>query len=365
LGVLDEKMRIFVDIAHYPHMNLFKNAIFYLRDKGIDVRIIVQPRGNLTSMLKYEYGLPYESIGHYQPSMFRKILNLIIRDIKILNYLRSNQCDVMTGVGSINLTHAAFVLRKPSVMFEDDIEYKLAYYPYKYFATNIVMPECIHARGKNILKYKGFKELAYLHPNYFTPSKSVLMEYNLTPNNYVFIREVSNTTLNYSELKEGLLSKVCPYLKDMGFDIVLSLENKQLKKEYEDYCVILNEPVRDIHSLLHYASLSIVSGDSMARESCLVGTPAIYAGKRDMAINRELIKKGCFFKVDNVSNVMQQVRKIIENDIKKETEYTLQKAIKNEWDDTTQVILDVLLSKLYNDDALIEKYKMGVNNVQR
>jgi len=352
-------MKIVVDIAHYPHMNFFKNAIFYLRDKGIDVRIIVQPRGNLTSMLKYEYGLPYKSFGHYRSSAFGKLLHLAIREVLLFNYLRKNQCDVVAGIGSVSLTHAAFVLRTPSVMFEDDIEYKLAYYPYKYFATNIVMPECIPARGKKILKYKGFKELAYLHPNYFIPSKSVLTEYSLTPNNYIFIREVSNTSLNYLRLKEGLLSKVCPYLKDMGFDIVLSLENKELRKQFEDYCIILNEPVSDVYSLLHYASLTISSGDSMARESCLVGTPAIYTGKRDMAINRELIKKGCFFKADNVSDVMQLVRKIIEEDIKGKTRYTIKEAIENEWEDTTQVIIDVLLSKLYKDESLIEKYRLG------
>ena len=348
-------MKIVVDILHYPRINLFKNVILYLINKGIVVKIVVLPRGNLKSILEYEYGLPCESFGHYRSSLPGKLLDFAIRDVLLFNYLYKNQYDVV--MGSINLTHAAFVLRKPSVMLEDDIEYKMGYYPYKYFATNILIPDCIHARGKNILKYKGFKELAYLHPNHFKPSPSILREYGLAPNNYVFIREVSNTTLNYSGLEEGLLSEVCPYLKDMGFDIVLSLENKELKRQYEDYCTILNEPVSDIHSLLHYASLTIASGDSMSRESCLVGTPAIYTGKRDMAINRELIKKGCFFKVDDVSNVMQQVKKIIENDIKKETEYTIQKAIKNEWEDTTQVIIDVLLSKLYKDDTLIEKYK--------
>lgn len=352
-------MKIIVDIAHYPHINFFKNAIFYLMRKGIDINIVVQPRGNLTSMLEYEYGMPYRSFGHHQSSVFGNMVNLVARDFALVNYLSTNRCDVATGIGSINLTHAAFVFRRPSVMFEDDIEYKLAYYPYKYFATNIVMPECLQGgQSKNILKYKGFKELAYLHPNYFKPSQYILKEYGLTAKNYIFIREVSNLTLNYSGLNEGFLSKICPYLKDMGFDIILSLENKKLKAQYEDYCIILKEPVSDIHSLLHHASLTIASGDSMSRESCLVGTPAIYTGKRDMAINRELIKKGCFFKVDDLSDVVQYAKKIIENNIKQKTEYIIEKAIKNDWYDTTQVIIDILLSKLYKDDSLIEKYKI-------
>jgi predicted glycosyltransferase len=350
-------MRVAIDITHYPRMNLFKNVIFNLIEEGIDIKITVLPRGNLTTMLEQEYKLPFVVVGQYRTSSIQKLLSYTIRDIKMRNYLRKNECDAV--LGSVTSIHAGFILRKPSIMVEDDIEYKLNYYAYKYFATNIVMPECIHAHGKNISQYKGFKELAYLHPRYFTPSTSVLREYDLKPNNYVFIREVSCTSLNYHRLAEGLLSEICPYLRDMGFDIVLSLENKELRRQFEDHCIILNEPVSDIHSLLHYASLTIASGDSMARESCLVGTPAIYTGKRDMAINRELIKRGCFFKVDDVSNVMQQVKKIIENDIKKETEYIIQKAIKNEWEDTTQVIINVLLSKLYKDESLIEKYKLG------
>ena len=215
-------MKVVVDIEHYPHLNFFKGAIFYLINRGIDVRIIVQPRGNLTSILEYEYGLPYESFGHYQSSMFGKLLNLAIRDVKVLNYLRNSQCDVVTGMGLASSAPVAFVLKKPSVAFTDDIEQKSCYYLYKSFATHIVLPDCFHTRAKNMLKYKGFKELAYLHPNYFTPSQLILEEYNLTLKNYVFIREVSNTSLNYLRLKEGLLSEVCTYLKDMGFDIVVS-----------------------------------------------------------------------------------------------------------------------------------------------
>jgi predicted glycosyltransferase len=298
----------------------------------------------------------YHIVGKYYNNNFGKIFDIAIRYPWLLKLTTSLKPGIITASGDFVIASMRYI-KTPTVLFLDDYEYKLAFELEKMAASCIVVPRCIPIEGKKILKYNGFKQLAYLHPNYFTPSKSVLRDFSLTQNNYVFIREVSNTTLNYSGLTEGLLSKVCPYLKDMGFDIVLSLENKELKRQYEDYCIILNEPVSDIHSLLHYASLTIASGDSMSRESCLVGTPAIYTGKRDMAINRELIKKGCLFKVDEVSNVMQQVKKIIENDIKKETEYTIQKAIKNEWEDTTQVIIDVLLSKLYKDESLIEKYK--------
>lgn len=351
-------MNIVVFIDHYPHVNFFKNAIKMIAAKGIGVKLIVQPRGNLTNLVEYELGLSYTSLGHYQPTLIKKALNLLGNEINIFKYLLKNSCDAVTGVTSIELTHSSFILRKPSVIFVDDIEYRLAYYPIKYLASNIVLPNCIPTKGRNVLKYKGFKELAYLHPNYFTPKKDVLKEYGLTRGNYVFIREVSNTTTNYNRLKEGSLAKLCPYLRNMGFNIILSLENKTLKNLYNDYCTILQEPVSDIHSLMHYAAFTIASGDSMSRESCLLGTPAIYTGGRDMSINSELEKRGCFLRCEpNMQQISNLISKILKNNLKARTEQVIGEAIESEWEDTTEVIIDNLLAVLYKDDSLVEKYR--------
>jgi uncharacterized protein len=348
-------MKIVIDILHYPHMNFFKNSIFHFLKKGIDIDIIVQPRGNLEKMVKYEYGLPYTLIGSFEKSYTKKIFGYIIRDISIYQYLRKSDFNVAISVASVNIAHAAFLLQKPSIFFYDDPEYSLNFNQGKYFSTHTVVPRSSQAKGK-ILRYKGFKELAYLHPNYFSPSSAVLSEYNLKQNQYVFIREVSGSTMNYSKLEEGYLSLICPYLKDMGYDIVLSLEDHTQKEKFSKYCTILNEPVSDIHSLMHYAAATIASGDSMARESVLLKTPAIYTGKREMAINSELIKKGCFFKRENLSEIVGCMKQIIEKDIKKKTDSVISDAIKTEWVDTTKVIIDVVSSELYDDPTLIQEY---------
>ncbi len=352
-------MNIVVFLDHYPHVNFFKNAIREIRRKGIEVELIVQPRGNLTSLVEYELGTPFTIVGHYQPTLIKKAQNMLMNEINVFKYLLKNSCDVATGVGCIELAHSAFILRKPSVVFQDDIEYRLAYYPVKYIASRIVLPNCVPAKGRNILKYKGFKELAYLHPNRFTPKEDVLKEYRLKPDNYVFIREVLNTSNNYKGLKEGALAHLCPEIKRMGFDIVLSLENKELSKKFEDHCIILKEPVSDIHSLMHYAALTIASGDSMARESCLLGTPAIYTGGRIMSVNSELEKRGCFFRCEpDKEQIFKTISKILERDLKDRTKQVIGEAIKDEWEDTTDVIVNNLLSAIYRDDNLIEKYRI-------
>ena len=348
---------VIIDITHYPHVNFFKHAIKILTEKNIGVLVILLHRGNLVSIFEKECpDVPYVLIGKHKKTISGKMIGMVKRDIAFLKYLSKINFEVGTGVGSDSLAHTTPFFRKPSINFADDV-YKLVYYLINIFVTRNVIPKSVPSHGKNLLKYDGFKELAYLHPNHFTPNKKALEPYNLDPYEYVFIREISNASLNYRRAEMGKLSKILNYLKEMDLKIVLSIEDKSLIDLFKDYCIILKEPVEDIHALLHFAALTISSGDSMARESCLVGTPSIYTGGRDMAINTELIKRSCMFKVEDEKSVKNTIDYIISNDIKKEVEAKIKHAIEHEWVDTTQVILDVLLGTIYKDNSLIEKYK--------
>jgi len=351
---------VIIDILHYPHINFYKHAIKALTEKKINVHVTLRPRGNLVSIFQKECpNVPFVLIGQHAKNLFGKMLDMIGRDILFLFYLKKAKCNAGTAAGSISLSHASFLLRVPSIIFVDDVEYRSPNYLVMPFATWFVVPKCITIGGKNLLKYAGFKELAYLHPNHFTPNKKALEPYNLDPYEYVFIREVSSASLNYQKMKMGRLSKILDYLKQKDLKIVLSIEDKSLIDLFKEHCIILKEPVKDIHSLLSFAHFTISSGDSMARESCLVGTPAIYTGGRDMAINTELIKRSCMFKVEDEESIKNTIDYIISNNMKKEVESKIKRAIRHEWVDTTQVILDVLLGTIYKDNSLIEKYKSG------
>jgi predicted glycosyltransferase len=350
---------VVIDIAHYPHVNLYKHTIEALIEKHIKVHVVLRPRGKLVSIFQKECpDVPFVLIGEHRKSIYGKMFDMVERDIAFLNYLSKIKFDAGMGFGSISIAHTTRFFGKPAIIFGDDTENKLGHYLIKPFAQIFVRPKCVPpAQGKNLLKYNGFKELAYLHPNHFTPDKNALEPYNLSPYEYVFIREVSSASLNYRRAEMGKLSKILTYLKEKELKILLSLEDKSLIDLFKDHCIILKEPVEDIHSLLHFAAFTMSSGDSMARESCLVETPAIYTGGRDMAINNELIKRSCMFKVEDEKSIKNIVDYIINNDIKKEVEAKIKHAIQYEWVDTTQVILDVLLGTVYKDDSLIEKYK--------
>jgi len=71
-----------------------------------------------------------------------------------------------------------------------------------------------------------------------------------------------------------------------GTRIVLSLEKKDRAGEYPSDWILLQEPVKGIHSLIYYSCGLVSSGDSMAREAALLGVPSYYLGIRyDMPAN--------------------------------------------------------------------------------
>lgn len=346
-------MKLLVDLNHPVDVNFFKNAIRRLaKEHNCDIEITAQPRGKLIPILQRELpDFPFTCIGTHRKSLAGKVFGAGYRCLRLLSYIPQKKFDVVASFGGIGVSHATWILRKPSVTFDDDIEYKLGFYPYKPFATRIVLPSQIPIHGRNIVNYRGFKELAYLHPKYFQPDASALQEYRLKAGGYVFIREVSKISMNYAHLEPGQLAGDCRQLRSMGLDIILSLEDKSLAERFAPYCTILQEPVKDIYSLMHFALFAISSGDTMARESCLTGTPVIYTGGRYMSVNTDLIKKGIFLEPDADNSVMTLASKVIDQNIKVKTQEIVQSAVLQEWDDTTEVIVNNIMSFAPNAQA--------------
>jgi uncharacterized protein len=342
-------MKMLVDLNHPVDVNFFKNAIRLLtKQHDFNIEITLQPRGKLVPILQRE--LPeyhFTPIGMHRKSMAAKVIWIASRFPRFLNHVRRGKYDVVASFGGTLVCHATYVLRTPSVIFDDDIEYGLGFYPYKPFATRLVMPQHIPVRGRNIRRYRGFKELAYLHPNRFQPRERALDEYGIRANEYVFVREVSKISANYAHMKTGGLADVCSRLRSLGLKVVLSLEDKSLTDLFAPNCIILKEPVGDIYSLMHFALLTISSGDTMARESCLTGTPVIYTGGRYMSVNTELTKKGIFFEPSEEHPIMDLVGMIIDQNAKERTGQIVRQALLNEWEDTTEVIVRNVLEAVH------------------
>ncbi|MCF6296593.1 MAG: DUF354 domain-containing protein [Flavobacteriaceae bacterium] len=332
-------MNILFDINHPVDVNFFKNAILILRKKGHNIYIIFRGRGKLEKILRYELAeFPITMLGEHAKGFLNKITSQLHRDYKIIPFIKRNNIDLVACFGP-TAAISTWYCRKPYLAFDDDFEYKIPFYHANWFSTKHIYPDMIEYSNSKTVKYHGFKELAYLHPKYLKVSDKILDSYSIEPNEYVFIREISNVSLNYQD-SNSTLDQIIETIRKRGLTILLSLENKELHQFYTDKgCVVLKEPVSDIYSLMYYSLFAISSGYTWARETALLGVPTIYTGGRAMVVNSALVKAGAMFEVDSVDEIKKLVSQLT-IDTKKEIRNNILNLVENKWDDTTEVILN-------------------------
>lgn len=337
-------MKIIIDLVHSADINFYKNVVNLLYKEGHEVDFIIRPRDNIIDVFENEFpDTSYKIIGKHHSHLSGKIYSLVKRDMMLFSYLRKIDFDVVTSFAGFYIAQAARLLNKPSVLFYDDYEYKMNFYLCKVSASRyVVMPKTIPSNGKNISKHNCLKELAYLSPKYFKPDPKILEVFGLKEQKYIFLREAEYSSLNYKNRRIEISSFI-EHIRDFGFDVIALSHDKLAKKELSDAGCIIIEKSTDVHSLLSYAALTIAAGDTMARESCLVGTPAIYTGSRDMYANSELINRGCMFKAITGQDVLDTMQYIIKNNVKNDVRKNIDYAIRYEWEDTTDIILKHLL----------------------
>ena len=330
-------MNLLFNLVHISDLNLFKSAINKLAMSN-QVYVTVRQRGNLLKVVEKELNLPIIIVGDHKQTFLKKVIGIFKSEYiywKLIKKLNINVSinQSFYSIWACKLRGAKFIT------FEDDFEYKFAFYYAKWFADKDVMPKFIPARGKNVVKYNGFKELAYLHPNRFSANRSILNQYDLVPYEYVFVREVSNVSLNYKNKKDHL-HIILSTLYSKNVEVVLSIEDKRkidhLKESYPAL-IILDEPVEDIFSLIKFAKFSISSGDTVARESALLSTPCIYTGNRNMIMNKPLIDLEMIIEVKEINEIGKSIDYLFLNAESRLTKMNIQLT---QYDDTTEVIIN-------------------------
>ena len=222
---------------------------------------------------------------------------------------------------------------RKNYQFDDDPERKNNVRLERLTSTMLYFPGVVEPRG-NIRLYNGVKEWAYLSPRSFTPDPSVPAGYDLSPGSYFFVREVSRKTLNYmSQQKDPVIEAIIRATK--GMQVLFSLESKGDRNLYPEEWIMLREPVSDIHSLIYYSRALISSGDSMAREACVLGVPAYYCGGRKMAVNDFLSSTGLFHDV----NPGELAGSIDDASYDEAVRTRYRQRLEAEWDDITGLII--------------------------
>lgn len=279
-------MNVWIDICHTPQYNFYKNFILKLADEGNNVMITVLDRGKTPVIIKRELqnlsNVSIDIMGKHRLNKLSAVLEAnLCRLVKLFKWASNRKIDIGFS-NAYPLSCVCWFKKIPCYTFDDDPQ-TIDYKPKIWFSN--LSHYCLYEVPKEyklsskVKVLKALKEWSYLSPSVFKADIKALDEYNLKPKTYIFLREVSVGTVNYTGQASGAILNVKDLLpKDKK--VIFSLEDKSKRDMYPSDWILLQEPVNDIHSLIYYSAALVSSGDSMAREAALLGVPSYYLGIR-------------------------------------------------------------------------------------
>ena len=160
-------MRILIDINHPAHVHFFRNAIHKWQSQGHKL-LVVGRNKDVTLELLDHYGIDY-TLGSRQGSgLFGLANELIVRTAKLISLSKVFKPDILLSVASPAAAWTAAVLHKPHLAFDDTEAARLGKLLYLPLTHRVYTPAPFETElGQRQVRYEGYHELAYLHPNYF------------------------------------------------------------------------------------------------------------------------------------------------------------------------------------------------------
>jgi len=267
-------MRILIDMGHPGHVHFFKNFIWDMETKGHTVLITARNK-EITLDLLSKYHFDFIPVGRQKSGKFNLIKEWVLRDLQILKIAREFHPDFLMGIGNPSVAHVAKLLRKRSLVFTDTEHAKFANGVTFPFADVICTPSCFnYDAGPKQVRYNGYHELAYLHPNRFTPNPTVLTEIGLTEDDpFIIVRFVS-WEASHDIGQHGIRDKVGLVKALEQYGRVLITSEGTLPEELQSYQIRVSP--EKLHDLLYYATLYVGEGGTTASEAAVLGTPSLY-----------------------------------------------------------------------------------------
>jgi predicted glycosyltransferase len=345
-------MKIMIGVGHPKHVHFRKNIINNLLKDGHEVKIVARGK-DITLHLLDAYGFNYEVVGTNYKSLLKKAYGLIESDIKVLRVAKRFKPDILAG-GSPYLEHVSKLIGKPHIGFTDTEHATLTNWLSIPFSDVICTPSCYKGRidPKKHVIYNGYEELAYLHPNYFKPDPSVLDELGLAKDEkFALVRFVS-WNASHDIADKGFINKnkVIDSLKQYC-ELFISSESK-LPEAYQKYKIDI--PPEKIHDMMYYADLFIGESASMACESAVLGTPAIFVSTSRRGYTDEL--ESCYDMLYNFSGT----KKGQEDALMKASEILNNKNTKKIWQKKRDKLLKEKIDVTKFITEFIESYHMKV-----
>ena len=306
-------MRILIDIGHPGHLHLFKHLAHRFIREGSEVLFTAREKEFELELIRAE-GFQYKSFGKHYKTLWGKIWGLLKFDVQMFFTGLRFKPDLFISHGSIYAAHAAFLLGKKHLSLEDsgNMEQIVLYRPFTdAILTPDVLPEDL---GPKQIRYRGYHEIAYLHPRYFTPNPELYRWLGLKNDEpYAIVRLVSwNATHDAghkgltNEDKVKLVKKLSEHMR------VFITSEKALDPDLKPYQIKIAP--EKLHHALSYASIVVSEGATIASEAGVLGTPTIYINTIARSYCQDQEKFGLVFNTSDSEKVFALIDDILGQD---------------------------------------------------
>ena len=272
-------MKILAYLTHPADYHMLKNVMRTLIERGHRVMVYAREKDVLIRLLEKD-DFKFYSIrsSERNNSIIHAGLWIVEKDIKMYHYNIKFKPDILIG-NCINITHMGRIFKKPSVLIRDDDNIKellfgnLMSLP---FASAILTPQSTNMKNYSHkqIKYNGFKELAYLHPNWFTPDSNLLrgkIDLSIPYSIIRFAKLTAYHDLGKSGISFDVTLRLIDLLSKFG-NIYISSEDK-IHPKLKKYKINIDPAL--MHHAIYFANIYIGDSQTMAAEAAVLGTPSI------------------------------------------------------------------------------------------
>ncbi|WP_134671515.1 DUF354 domain-containing protein [Halorussus marinus] len=296
----------------------YRNAVAELRDRGHEVLVLAREYGCTESLLDY-YDVPYERYGSAETAKFSLLRQLPKHYARIAIAARRYDPDCVFGRGSYAALAGA-VARAPVVLVDDSETTDLDHAVSKPFTDAFLTPHTFEKDlGENHYEFRGFKELAYLHPETYEAQTDIREALGVGDDEpYVLVRlnafgshhDVGREGFGPDQrrrLVEALAERATVFVSDEGGEMDLA---ETPARPYDLHPALL-------HDALAEADLLVADTQTMVTEAALLGTPAIrsnsFVGDDDMGNFVDLERHGLVYNLREFDAVLAAATDLLDD----------------------------------------------------
>ena len=271
--------KIGIYLAHPAHFHLFKNLIINLR-RTYGVIVVYNEKEVLEELINSS---KFSDIAHKVKtnkkinSKGALLLQFLLKIGGAFRLFYKLKPDIVIGTPILIPLIGCVLPYKSIIVNEDDFDVikKTANFGYP-FSNHILCP--IVCRTTNFdnksVKYQAYHELAYLHPNHYTPDKKIANKYVDLSSPYFIIRFaklIAHHDAGIKGISDEVASKIIDLLSQFG-RVYITAE-RELSPIFEPFRIKIN-PI-DMHHVMAFAKIYIGDSQTMAAESGVLGIPFI------------------------------------------------------------------------------------------